>query len=73
MKILYVRISTLDQKTDRQKVNAAEYDMVIEDIISGAVPFQERLGIYRGVGFNNLLYLLKDLQAILVKYQRESY
>jgi hypothetical protein len=23
-----------------------------------------------GVGFNNLLYLLKDLQAILVKYQR---
>jgi len=26
-----------------------------------------------GVGFNNLLYLLKDLQAILVKYQRESY
>jgi len=48
--------------------------MVIEDIVSGAVPFQERLGIYRGgVGFNNLLYLLKDLQAILVKYQRESY
>ena len=44
MKILYVRISTLDQKTDRQKVNAAEYDMVIEDIISGAVPFQERVG-----------------------------
>jgi hypothetical protein len=40
MKLLYVRISTLDQKTDRQKVNAAEYDMVIEDIISGAVPFQ---------------------------------
>jgi DNA invertase Pin-like site-specific DNA recombinase len=44
MKILYVRISTLDQKTDRQKVNAAEYDMVIEDIVSGAVPFQERVG-----------------------------
>ena len=44
MKSLYYRVSTLDQKTDRQKVNEKEYGMVIEDKCSGAVPFFEREG-----------------------------
>ena len=44
MKVLYVRISSLDQRTDRQRVNENDFDLVIEDIISGSVPFQEREG-----------------------------
>lgn len=44
MKALYCRVSTLDQKTDRQKVNEKEYATVIEDKCSGAVPFFEREG-----------------------------
>jgi DNA invertase Pin-like site-specific DNA recombinase len=39
---LSVRVSTLDQKTDRQKVNEKDFDTVIEDKCSGAVPFFER-------------------------------
>ena len=44
LKLLYVRVSTLDQNTDRQKVNEKDYDLVIEDRISGAIPFNERPG-----------------------------
>lgn len=44
MKALYCRVSTLDQKTDRQKVNEKDYSTVIEDKCSGAVPFFEREG-----------------------------
>jgi DNA invertase Pin-like site-specific DNA recombinase len=44
MKILYVRISSLDQKTDRQRVQESEFNLVIEDKVSGAVPFFERQG-----------------------------
>ena len=44
MKVLYCRVSTLDQKTDRQKVSEAEYKIVIEDKCSGAVPFFDRDG-----------------------------
>ncbi len=44
MKVLYVRISSVDQNTDRQKVNAKDYDWIIEDKVSGAVPFFERPG-----------------------------
>jgi DNA invertase Pin-like site-specific DNA recombinase len=44
MKILYVRCSTLDQKTDRQRVNEKDFDLVIEDKCSGAIPFFEREG-----------------------------
>lgn len=40
--MLYCRVSTLDQKTDRQKVNEKEYALVLEDKCSGAVPFFER-------------------------------
>jgi DNA invertase Pin-like site-specific DNA recombinase len=44
MKVLYVRVSSLDQKTDRQRINESEYDLVIEDKCSGAISFFERQG-----------------------------
>ena len=44
MKVLYCRVSSLDQKTDRQKVSEADYKIVIEDKCSGAIPFFDRDG-----------------------------
>ena len=44
MNILYVRISSLDQKTDRQKVKESDFNLVVEDKVSGSVPFFERQG-----------------------------
>jgi DNA invertase Pin-like site-specific DNA recombinase len=44
MKVFYVRVSTLEQKTDRQRVNDKDYDLVIEDKCSGSIPFFEREG-----------------------------
>lgn len=44
MKVLYCRVSSLDQKTDRQKVNEKDYKLVLEDKCSGAIPFFERPG-----------------------------
>ena len=42
MNVLYCRISSIDQKTDRQKVNEKDYALVLEDTCSGAIPFFER-------------------------------
>ena len=42
--ILYTRVSTLDQRTDRQRVNEKDYDLVVEDKCSGAIPFFQRPG-----------------------------
>lgn len=42
--ILYVRCSTVEQKTDRQRVNETQFDKVIEDRCSGAIPMFERPG-----------------------------
>lgn len=44
MNILYCRVSTIEQKTDRQKVSENDFNLVIEDKCSGAVPFFEREG-----------------------------
>lgn len=44
MKVLYVRTSTLEQKTDRQRVNEKEFKLVIEDRCSGAIPLFDRDG-----------------------------
>lgn len=44
MNVLYCRVSTLDQKTDRQRVNDADYKLIVEDKCSGAIPFFERPG-----------------------------
>jgi DNA invertase Pin-like site-specific DNA recombinase len=44
MKVLYVRISSIDQNSDRQRVNEKDYDFVVEDKCSGSIPFFERVG-----------------------------
>jgi len=44
MRILYTRTSTLGQCSDRQKVNEENYDLLVEDKISGVVPFFQREG-----------------------------
>ena len=56
--ILYTRVSTLDQRTDRQRVNEKEYDLVIEDKCSGVIPFFERPG-----GKEILSYIEKEIVA----------
>jgi DNA invertase Pin-like site-specific DNA recombinase len=60
MKVLYARVSTIEQKTDRQKVNEQDYQLVIEDKCSGAIPFFDRNG---GQEILNLIEkdILKDL------------
>ena len=40
--VLYCRVSSLDQKTDRQRVKEHEFDKVIEDKCSGKIPIFER-------------------------------
>lgn len=42
--ILYCRVSSIDQKTDRQRVNEKDFKIIIEDKCSGSVPFFEREG-----------------------------
>ena len=44
MKILYVRTSTIQQKTDRQRVNEKDYQLVVEDKCSGSIALFEREG-----------------------------
>lgn len=44
MKVLYTRISTLDQKSDRQKITEKDFDIIVEDKCSGSIPFFEREG-----------------------------
>jgi len=44
MKVLYTRVSSIEQKTDRQKVNEKDFNHVIEDKCSGSIPFFEREG-----------------------------
>mgnify|MGYP000843857871 CR=1 FL=1 len=50
--ILYVRCSTIDQRTDRQRVNEKDFDKVIEDKCSGSIPMFDRDG---GVELKNLI------------------
>lgn len=42
--VLYTRVSSVDQTTDRQKVDSKNYDLIIEDKVSGTIPFFERNG-----------------------------
>ena len=44
MKVLYTRVSTIEQKTDRQRINEKEFDFLIEDKCSGGIPLFEREG-----------------------------
>jgi DNA invertase Pin-like site-specific DNA recombinase len=42
MKVKYIRVSTLDQNTERQQTNSDEFKSIYIDKISGAIPFFER-------------------------------
>jgi DNA invertase Pin-like site-specific DNA recombinase len=42
MKVYYLRVSTLEQKTDRQKTDIPTDAKVYEDKCSGSIPFAER-------------------------------
>ena len=44
MKVYYVRVSSIDQRTDRQRINEKEFDLIVEDKCSGSIPFFEREG-----------------------------
>ncbi len=44
IQVLYTRVSTIEQTTDRQKVGSEAYDLVIEDKCSGTISFFERDG-----------------------------
>ena len=44
MKVLYVRTSTIEQKTDRQRVNEKDFQLVVEDKCSGAINLFDRDG-----------------------------
>jgi DNA invertase Pin-like site-specific DNA recombinase len=44
MKVLYVRVSSLEKRTDRQRVNEKEFDLIIEDKCSGSIPLFDREG-----------------------------
>lgn len=44
MNILYTRVSSLEQKSERQLSNSKNFDLIIEDKCSGATPFFEREG-----------------------------
>lgn len=44
MNVLYTRISTLEQNSGRQTLDADNYDLLVEDKCSGAIPFFEREG-----------------------------
>jgi len=44
MNILYTRVSSIDQKTDRQRVNELDFKIIVEDKCSGSIPFFEREG-----------------------------
>ena len=44
MNILYCRVSSIDQKTDRQRVNESDFKIVVVDKCSGTIPFFQREG-----------------------------
>jgi hypothetical protein len=50
--ILYVRCSSVEQNSDRQRVNEKDYNKIIEDRCSGSIPIFERNG---GIELKNLI------------------
>jgi DNA invertase Pin-like site-specific DNA recombinase len=42
MKAKYIRVSAVDQNTERQETNSDKFQFVYIDKISGAIPFLER-------------------------------
>jgi len=73
MKVLYVRTSTIEQKTDRQRVNEKDYQLVIEDKCSGSTDLLEREGggkllnlIQKGVHFELYVWEIDRLGRCLL-------
>ena len=62
--ILYVRVSSIEQHTDRQRVNEKDYSLIVEDRCSGAIPFFERPG-----GTEILGYVESNLLGSLTVFQ----
>jgi len=44
MNVFYIRVSSVFQNTDRQRINENDFDLVIEDKVSGGVSFFDREG-----------------------------
>ena len=64
LRIQYVRVSTIDQNTSRQLINEKDYNLIVEDKCSGAIPFFERPG-----GKEILSYVQKGLLESLSVWQ----
>jgi DNA invertase Pin-like site-specific DNA recombinase len=64
LKIQYVRVSTIEQNTSRQLINEKDYNLIVEDKCSGAIPFFERQG-----GKEILGYVQKGLLESLSVWQ----
>ena len=86
MRVLYVRVSTLEQNTERQKNNQTDYDLVIEDNCSGSIPFFNReggrkllklidFGRVESLSFYSIDRCGRDLLDILtvIKFMNERY
>ena len=43
MKVFYTRVSTQEQKDERQKINTKDFDYVLSDKISGMVSDAEQI------------------------------
>jgi DNA invertase Pin-like site-specific DNA recombinase len=64
LNILYVRVSTVEQNTDRQRINEKDFSLIVQDRCSGAIPFFERQG-----GKEILGYVEKGLLESLTVWQ----
>lgn len=74
--VLYVRVSSLDQNSERQKLYLSNHDYLVEDFCSGSIPLFEREGgkkllqmIEKGVLFNLCVWSIdrigRDVRDIL--------
>jgi DNA invertase Pin-like site-specific DNA recombinase len=67
VKVLYTRISATHQNLGRQQVDASNYHIVIEDKISGSVPFFERPG---GARIKNMVERGVDIELSVWQIDR---
>jgi DNA invertase Pin-like site-specific DNA recombinase len=67
VKVLYTRISATHQNLGRQQVDASNYQIVIEDKISGSVPFFERPG---GARIKNMVERGVDIELSVWQIDR---
>jgi DNA invertase Pin-like site-specific DNA recombinase len=76
-KVLYTRVSSFDKNSERQLINAENYDMIIEDKVSGSIALFHREGgkkiqalIEKGVKIELFVHSIdrlgRDLKDILV-------